>query len=141
MKAVARLVWSYFTGTPMLRAFTIAGSILLCRRLLHPDRRSRSPSDKLWLAILGLMLFFLGSSLMPVMFGRLARSHSIGVLPGGRWKLLLSAFVTILLVALPVGILSPASFIVGKRQPSGDHKDPGRAITSCSWPRSPSRRR
>ncbi len=110
MKAVARLVWAYFTGTPVLRAFTIGGSILLAIDFYILATQPQS-GKKLWLAILGLIFFFIGSSLMPVMFGRLARSHSVGVLPGGRFKLLLSVFITILLVALPAGVLSPASFV------------------------------
>lgn len=112
MKAVARLVWSYFTGTPVLRGFTIAGLILLAINFYILLTQLRS-GEKHWVAIFGVILLFVGSSLMPVMFGRLARSHLVGVLPGGRFKLLASAFITILLVALPVGILSPASFIQG----------------------------
>ena len=42
MKAVARLVCSYFTGTPVLRAFTIGGLALMRHRLLHPDDVSRN---------------------------------------------------------------------------------------------------
>jgi hypothetical protein len=61
---------------------------------------------------------------MPVMFGRLAGSHSVGVLPGGRLKLLASAYITILLVALPAGVLSPASFIAGAGSIADLMKDP-----------------
>jgi len=110
MKAVARLVWSYFTGSPVLRAFTLIGSTLLLIDFYLLMTQPWS-DEKLWLAIVGLILLFIGSSLMPLMFGRLARSHSVGVLPGGRLKLLVSAYITILLVALPVGVLSPASLI------------------------------
>lgn len=112
MRAVARLVWSYFAATKKLRAFTIVGLILLVidfQILLNQP----SSGEKLWLAILGIIFLFVGSSLMPVMFGRLARSHSISVLPGGRLKLLASAFITVVLIALPAGILSPASFVLG----------------------------
>ena len=88
MKAVARLVWSYFTGTPVLRVFTIGGLILMAIDFYILVTQPHS-GEKFWLAILGLIVFFLGSALMPVMFGRLARSHAIGVLPGGRVKLLI----------------------------------------------------
>jgi membrane-bound ClpP family serine protease len=68
MKAVARLVWSYFTGTPVLRACTIGGLILMaidfCILLTQPNS-----GEKHWLAILGLIFFFIGSALMPVLFG------------------------------------------------------------------------
>jgi hypothetical protein len=123
MKAVARLVWSYFTGTPVLRAFTIGGLLLLGIDFYFVITQPRS-DEKLWLAMLGQILFFTGSALMPVMFGRLARSHSIGVLPGGRVKLLLSAFMTILLVALPIAILLPASLISGNSSLPEIMKDP-----------------
>lgn len=123
MKAVARLVWSYFTGTPVLRAFTIGGSILLAVDfyILTTQRQS---GEKFWLAILGIVLFFMGSSLMPVMFGRLARSHTMRILPGGRLKLMLSAFITVLLVALPTGVLSPASFITANSSVPEIMQDP-----------------
>jgi len=48
---------------------------------------------------LGIVLVFLGCALMPLMFGRMARSHVIRVLPYGRLKLLLSAFITVSFVA------------------------------------------
>jgi len=108
MKAVARLVWSYFTGTRWHLAFTLIGATMMVFTffvmLTQPQPRS---GERFWIAILGIMFFFVGSSLMPVMFGRLARGHSAGILPGGRVKLLLSMFATILLVAFPVGVLWP----------------------------------
>ncbi len=110
MKAVARLVFSYFTGSPVLRACTVGGLALVVLDFYLVVTRPWS-DEQVWLAILGLMFFFVGSSLMPLMFGRLARSHSVGLLPGGRYKLLLSAFITIALVALPVGILSPTAML------------------------------
>jgi len=114
MKAVARLVWTYFTGTPVLRACTFTGLALIALDLYFVLTQPAS-GEKLWLAFLGLIILFVGSSLMPVTFGRLARSHSVGVLPGGRLKLLASAFIAILLVALPVGILSQGVVISGAR--------------------------
>jgi MFS family permease len=110
MKAVARLVWTYFMGTPVLLAFTFAGLILIavdCYILLTQPHSG----DLLWIAVLGVIAFFIGSSLMPVTFGRLSRSHSIGVLPGGRVKLLASAFITIVIVAIPFGITGPAASV------------------------------
>jgi hypothetical protein len=54
----------------------------------------------------GVTMIFLGSALMPLMFGRMARSHLIRVLPWGRLKLLLSVFITVALVALPLPLMS-----------------------------------
>jgi len=123
MKAVARLVWSYFTGTPVLRACTIGGLVLMIVDFYILMTQPHS-GEKLWLAVMGLTFFFIGSALMPVMFGRLARSHAIGVLPGGRLKLLISMFITILVVAIPVGALAPASFISGNSSVPEIMKDP-----------------
>ena len=110
MKAIARLVYSFFMSTPLTRALSIGGLALLVIDLYLCTHAAKS-GEKLWLATLGMIFFFVGSSLMPVTFGRLARSHPVSVLPDGRVKLLLSAFSTILLVALPAGILSPAGLI------------------------------
>ena len=52
MKAVVRLVWSYFTGTPVLRAFTIGGLILMAIDFYILTTQPQS-GEKLWLAILG----------------------------------------------------------------------------------------
>jgi len=123
MKAVARLVWTYFTGTLVSRVFTSGGLILMTVDFCILITQPRS-GEKLWLAMLGIIIFFVGSSLMPLMFGRLARGHSAGVLPGGRFKLLLSAYITILLVAIPVGVLAPAGTLSGDSSIPELMKDP-----------------
>ena len=110
MKAVARLVYSYFAGSPVLRVLTLLGLGLIAIDFYILMAQPHS-GDKLWIAILGVIALFTGSSLMPVTFGRLARSHAIGVLPGGRVKLLASAYITTVLVALPAGVLGPAAFV------------------------------
>jgi hypothetical protein len=98
MKAVARLVLSYFTCTPALRVFSSAGLVALVISFYA----TRAPDLSLAVGMLGVGLsalamagvasIYVGSGLMPLMFGRLARSHLIGVLPWGRLKLLVSAF-------------------------------------------------
>jgi len=112
MKAVLRLVRAFFMATLPMRVLTFSGIVLMMVSgyilVTHPK-----PGEKFWIAMLGVMAFFLGSSLMPSMLGRLARSHAIGVLPGGRCKLLASAFLTTVIVAIPVGVLSPAGFMAG----------------------------
>jgi hypothetical protein len=80
MKALVRLVYSYFTGTLAARIFTIGGLTLIAVSIYILMTVPKA-SDMVWLSTFGLFAFFIGSSLMPVMFGRLARSHSIGVLP------------------------------------------------------------
>jgi hypothetical protein len=100
MKAVLRLVLTYAFGTRILRAFSVAGYavVLVCFGLLG----FLAQGDWiLTIPFLGVAMIFLGSALMPLMFGRMARSHLIRVLPYGRLKLLLSAFITVAIVALP----------------------------------------
>jgi hypothetical protein len=107
MKAVARLVWSYFMGTLMNRVFTIGGLVVISFSLYILTTQPKA-GDMVSPGIFGIFAFFFGSSLLPVMFGRLSRSHSIGVLPYGRLKLLVSVFVTIIVVSIPAAILAPA---------------------------------
>jgi hypothetical protein len=100
MKAVLRLVLTYAFGTPILRAFTVAGFVFIIISFVLLEFFAQGD----WLLtvpFLGVVMVFLGSALMPLMFGRMARSHLIRVLPWGRVKLLLSAFITVALVALP----------------------------------------
>lgn len=117
MKAVFHLVWSYFTCTPVLRAFSTVG--LVCIVTATTLLALWPQSDPvLWLAMLGMMSFFLGSTLMPLMFGRLASSHAMRLMPGGRLKLLASAFVTAALVSAPLGIYLTVAFYHALYQPS-----------------------
>jgi hypothetical protein len=110
MKAVARLVWSYFMGSALMRTLTVIGLVLLAVDLYILTTQPRS-GEMLWIGIFGLLALFVGSSSMPLMFGRLASSHAARILPGARLKLLASAFVTVLLVSISVGIVSPAAFV------------------------------
>ena len=100
MKAVARLVFTYFTCSPLLMFFSAAGLVLFAFAgpAIKFGAIGVETSGSLMLAQLSL---FIGSALMPLHFGRLARSHIIRVLPYGRVKLLVSAFVTVLVVAAP----------------------------------------
>jgi hypothetical protein len=98
MKAVVRLVYLYFTCTPALRTFSAVGLAIAAISLYLVTGLPQSDVT-LSIAFAGMIAFCIGSSLMPLMFGRLARSHSIRVLPWGRVKLLLSAYITIALVA------------------------------------------
>jgi hypothetical protein len=112
MKAVARLVWSYFMGSLVTRLCTFSGLVLItiAGYILATQPQS---GEKLWFAIFGMIAFFAGSALMPVMFGRFAGSHSIGILPRGRLKLLFSAFVTVVIVSIPAALVAPVAFVAG----------------------------
>jgi hypothetical protein len=100
MRAVARLVFTYFTCSRLLMFFAVAGLVLFAVSgpAVHFGAIGVEISGTLFLAQLSL---FVGSALMPLQFGRLARSHIIRVLPYGRLKLLISAYVTVLIVASP----------------------------------------
>lgn len=112
MKAVARLLLTYFAGARVTKYLTLAGLALMVASLYVvfylPQNQHASA-----LAVPGVMIFFFGTSLMPVTLGRLAQSHMACILPGARVKLLLSAILTVLLVALPAGLLSPMMFLSG----------------------------
>ena len=110
MKAVARLIWQYFMGTRMSRWFTSIG-LALQAIALHVLTTHGQSGGMIWIATLGFISFFVGSAWMPLTFGTLARSHVIGILPNGRLKLLSSAFMTVLLVAIPVAVFAPFAFV------------------------------
>jgi hypothetical protein len=104
MKAVMRLVMTYALGTRVLGVFGIAGiAIIMLSFVLVPIV---PPSNAmLFLVFAGVTAFFLGSALMPVIFGQMARGRAIRVLPLGRLKLLASVFIIVTIVALPLPLL------------------------------------
>jgi hypothetical protein len=110
MKAVARLVWAYFMGSALTRTLTAIGVVLLGLDVFILLAQPKA-GEMLWVGVFGLIALFVGSSWMPLMFARLASSHAARVMPGARAKLLASAFVTVLLVSLPVGIIVPAAVV------------------------------
>jgi hypothetical protein len=114
MKAIARLVFTYYTGTALLRFITsfgllagIGGSALLlylpplAGGSGYPRRFSLVLESLIFLLpVAGVLCFVFGASLLPSMLARLAASHCLYVLPHGRAKLLASAFATVALSAL-----------------------------------------
>ncbi len=56
---------------------------------------------------------------MPLMFGRLAATHGMRLMPLGRLKLLASAFVTAVLVSAPLGLYIIVAFYQAFYHPSG----------------------
>ena len=119
MKAIGRLLLVYFAGSRVTKWLTVCGLLLLLTSLyvvLYTPQNHRMMA----LAVPGMIVFFCGTSLMPLTFGRLAQSHAACVLPGARVKLLASAILTVLLVALPAGLISPFAFVAGMSADVGD---------------------
>lgn len=112
MKAVARLLLTYFTGSTATKWLTISG-VLLMLASLYVVLYLPQTEHMLALAMPGFISFFLGSSLMPLTFGRLSQAHAGRILPGVRIKLLASATLTVLLVALPAGLMAPMAYVAG----------------------------
>lgn len=114
MKAIARLIFTYFTGTALLRLITLAGLVAgiggsLLYLNLPPLTGGSGVSTRFSLAaesfffllpVAGAVCFAFSASLLPALFARFAASHYLYVLPYGRAKLLVSAFGTIALIAL-----------------------------------------
>src|SRR5262245_23540851 len=114
MKAIARLIYTNFTGTVLLRFGTLAGLVagiggsalyLYLPPLLGgsggPSRFSLAQEAVIrFIPVAGLLCVVFGASLLPALFARLASSHYLYVLPHGRTKLLASTFATVALVAL-----------------------------------------
>jgi len=101
MNAVLRLVYTYFTCTPAQKICSATGAVLIVIAYLL---LANLPQD--WymgaLGFGGIALLFVGSAMMPLMFGRMARGHMSRVLPGARVKLLASALITLLIVGSAV---------------------------------------
>ena len=104
MKAVLRLIFTYFSCTPAQKIFSAVGATLIvvsCFLLVFVAQS--------WflgaLAMAGIASLFVGSSMMPLLFGRMSRSHMSATLPGARIKLLVSALVTVLIVSTPAPVL------------------------------------
>lgn len=112
MSAVARLVYTYFTST-RLACVLSGGGILLFAVSLIAVFGTPQPEDMVVFALAGQIAFFLGSSNMPLLAGRLSQGHAARLLPQGRLKLLLSMMVTVALVALPALLLMPFAVIAG----------------------------
>lgn len=125
MKALGRLMLTYFTGTPISRWISLTGSFLIaagsaCLLYLPPLQAGIGQSSflslgqetlLLLLPIVGILLFFFGTALMPVIVAHLASSHIIRVLPHGRLKILASAFTTLAVVTVISGLATVVHFM------------------------------
>lgn len=124
MRAVARLVYDYFFGTPLTRALT-CGGLALCVVSVLVVTYLPQTEHMLAFAMVGQLAIFLGSALMPLMAGRLAQGHALQLVPRGRLKLLASIYLTMALAASPAGLLAPLAFIAGMSASLSDiHKIP-----------------
>ena len=112
MSTVARLVYSYFMCTPMTRALTLGGLALYVFSLYVMASWPQS-EHMLAFAAAGQIALFLGSAMMPLMFGRIAQSKAMVLLPRGRLKLLFSALITVAIIAAPVGLVTPFVYVAG----------------------------
>jgi hypothetical protein len=104
MKTVLRLVMTYAQGTRVLRVFSILGIAIIFASFVLVSIVPPSNAMLLWM-FAGETAFLLGSALMPVIFGQMARGRAIRILPLGRVKLLASVFLTVTIVALPLPLL------------------------------------
>jgi hypothetical protein len=132
MKAVARLMLTYFTGTPGSKWLTISGLLLLMASL-YVVLYLPQTEHMLAFAWPGVVTFFLGSHLMPLTFGRLAQGRSASTLPGARVKLLASAILSVLLVALPVGLLTPLAYVAGMSTDVGQLRENPHLLGYTLW--------
>jgi hypothetical protein len=113
MKAVLRLVYLYFTCTPAHRicsAIGVTGIVWSFVTLVSVIHKTSGLPQLTFaqgtLGMAGVASIFIGSSMMPLVFGRIARSHMSNSLPRARLKLLASALITLMFVSSSVPILS-----------------------------------
>jgi hypothetical protein len=125
MKAVLRLVLTHFTGTRLLAATTVLGTLaivggsvmfLYLPPLLGgqggPSRFSLGVEALIFLTpVAGVIAVAFGASMLPTLFSRLAASHYLYVLPYGRIKILISVFLTLTIVALVVACTTTVYYV------------------------------
>ncbi len=109
MSTVLRLVFTFFTGTPITRGLTIGGLVLFGASILSVTYLPQT-AYLLAFALVGQLALFLGSGLMPMMFGRMAQGHALQMMPFGRVKLLAAALITVAVVGLPAGLITPIAY-------------------------------
>ena len=113
MRAVARLVWTFFCATPLMRWFAcvgvgaillgIAGYLMVPAWTLGTGMRR----EALWLQALveilpaiGLLALLAASTPLPAVVERLALGRGVWLLPAGRARLLAATFVPALLIGV-----------------------------------------
>lgn len=125
MRAVLRLVWTYFTATRLMQGLSATGLacilIGLAWYLVIPRWQIVQAmqgidatvlgATVLVLPWLGLLLMLAATVLMPAIVERVTLGRSVWVLPGGRMRLLASVVLTAVLLAVIVATEATASFL------------------------------
>jgi hypothetical protein len=104
MNGVFRLTRLYGTAGSWQRWFLLAGALIVGACMYYPPANGRWAYLPL-VAFTGVMVLFIGGSLMPMVVFRLATSRGMCVLPFGRAKLIGSALLTTALIALPLPLI------------------------------------
>jgi len=113
MKAVLRLIYTYFTCTPAARIFSGIGATLIAVSSIA--LRNVPPTFLIGVLLMaGIAALYIGSSMMPLMLGRMARSQTFRAVPAVRLKLLASALVTLFIVAVPLPVLAVYGLMVSQ---------------------------
>ncbi len=116
MNAVLRLVYTYFAGTTAHKIFSAVGLLLTAVTYVLLRTQPQSFLQGV-LALVAAASLYVGSSMMPLTFGRMARAHMSKLLPGARVKLLVSALITVMLAALPTPLLFVSGLLTGMGPP------------------------
>lgn len=123
MRVVARLVWTFFAATPLMRWFAAVGTAALLTGLVGYltlpawSLGTGSRPEALWLQALvevlpfiGLLLLLAASSRLPVIVERLAFGRAIWLLPAGRGRLLVATVIPALILALLTAAAATLAF-------------------------------
>jgi hypothetical protein len=106
MKAIARLVWMYFTSSPQSRWLAGVGATgLVVMGISIVVSPSVLDGMGMLVVVISWGVFFLGSTFMPLMLGNLIHSHYADLVPGGRRAIYWSALITVLILSFPVPLL------------------------------------
>lgn len=124
MKAVARLVYTYFAATSLMRGLSVAGLVLavagMTSYLFSPPLTLGTGvrHDAIWIQTvllvapwLGLITLFLATTHLPVVVERLAFGRLILILPGARIRLLASVALTAAFIAVLTGLGGVVAFL------------------------------
>ena len=124
MRAVARLVWTIFTATPLLRWFAGVGAAALLFGLVGYfmlpawSLGTGSRPEALWLQavveilpFLGLLLLLAASSRLPTIVERIALGRAVWLLPAGRVRLFAGTLIPPLLLAALTAATATAAFL------------------------------
>jgi hypothetical protein len=110
MKAIARLIWMYFTSSPQSRWLSGIGTAGLVAMGIAIIVTPHALDGLGMLAVvISWGLLFLGTTFMPLILGNLIQSHQAALLPGGRRAIYWSALITVLILSFPIPFLSVAA--------------------------------